>query len=247
MARFGSLLGASATKLGRRIQLLVGSSAGITVGTVTADVTFDGDTGPVARINPSTQNQNVALYVETSLAKGLVQLVQNVGTTYNLVVKSGATTVATLAPGDWGMFFTVDGTTYYAMTTSSVVGALATILATASTWSAKQTFGAVRLGGIVDSPMTAAQVLGAADTITLPTTGVNKALSSVAARTGLILTVGTIAGQLIVLENVNASDSLTFDVTPATSKVAAATCLLPAGTAKLFTWNATTSLWYPVG
>lgn len=110
------------------------------------------------------------------------------------------------------------------------------------------TTGAVAtIGGKLLSPMTAAQVLGAADTILLPTTGINKALSSVAARTGLILTVGTAAGQMIILMNVNASDNLTFDATPATSHVAATTCAIPAGTAKLFTWNATTSLWYPVG
>jgi len=107
--------------------------------------------------------------------------------------------------------------------------------------------GTAAVVGPVSSPMTAAQVLGAADTITLPTTGKSKAISSVAARTGLILADGTVAGQEIVLMNVNASDSLTFDTTPATSHVAQSVCVIPAGTAKLFTWNATTSRWYPVG
>lgn len=107
--------------------------------------------------------------------------------------------------------------------------------------------GNLRVGGVLDSPMTAAQVLGAADTITLPTTGINKALSSAAARTGLILTGGTIAGQIIILMNTNAADSLTFDATPATSNVALSTCVIPAGAAMLFTWNATASRWFPVG
>lgn len=107
--------------------------------------------------------------------------------------------------------------------------------------------GTAAVVGPVSSPMTAAQVLGAADTITLPTTGKSKALSSVAARTGLILAAGTVSGQEIVLMNVNAADSLTFDTTPATSHVAQSVCAIPAGGAKLFSWNATTSLWYPVG
>lgn len=113
----------------------------------------------------------------------------------------------------------------------------------------KLTTAAVQLGGIVDSPMTAAQVLGAADTITLPTTGMNKAVSSAAARVDTVLTAGTIAGQMIVLMNANVSggDSITFHATPATSRVALASYVLVAGRATMFTWNATASLWFPVG
>lgn len=111
----------------------------------------------------------------------------------------------------------------------------------------KTTTGNVRLGGIVDSPMTAAQVLAGSGTITLPTTGINKALSSASAVTGIILTAGTVAGQIIVLMNVNASDAITFDTTPATSNVAQSVCAINANTAKMFTWNATTSRWYPIG
>ena len=123
--------------------------------------------------------------------------------------------------------------------------------AAAVTWALPQTFtsGFTAVGasivGPLSSPMTAAQVLGAADTITLPTTGINKALSSVAARTGLILTVGTVAGQLLCLHNINAADNLTFNATPATSKVAKSICTIPAGTALTLTWDATAALWFP--
>ena len=104
--------------------------------------------------------------------------------------------------------------------------------------------------GPVSSPMTAAQdISGNGQTITLPTTGINKAISSGAARTGTILAAGTVAGQLVVIHNTNASggDAITFDATPATSRVAQGTHAISAGTARLYTWDATAALWFPVG
>tara|TARA_R110000868_G_scaffold84975_1_gene239276 strand:- start:636 stop:2009 length:1374 start_codon:yes stop_codon:yes gene_type:complete len=107
------------------------------------------------------------------------------------------------------------------------------------------TTGPLSVGGEMSSPMTAAQVVAGSGTITLPTTGINKAVSSASAVTGIILTAGTVAGQMIYLMNVNAADAITFDATPATSRVALASASIVAGTGRFFSWNATTSLWYP--
>lgn len=107
--------------------------------------------------------------------------------------------------------------------------------------------GTAAVVGPVSSPMTAAQVLTNGNTVTLPTTGESKALSSASAVTGIILAAGTVSGQKVTLMNVNASDSITFDGTPATSNIAQAVHVLPAGTSKVYTWNPTTSRWYPAG
>lgn len=121
------------------------------------------------------------------------------------------------------------------------------LLGLAQTFTAKQTFGAVRLGGIVDSPMEAAQVLTNGATITAPTGGDFKAVSSASAVTGIIMEAGTVAGQVAEITNSNASDSITFDATPATSRVAMAVCVIPAGGLRRFRWNPTTSRWTPTG
>mgnify|MGYP001569010216 CR=1 FL=1 len=100
--------------------------------------------------------------------------------------------------------------------------------------------------GPVSSPMTAAQDVATGNTITLPATGMFKALTATAgAATGVILTVGTVAGQMIYLANAHATNAITFDATPATSKVARGTTALVAGAGMWFAWNATTGLWQP--
>ena len=88
---------------------------------------------------------------------------------------------------------------------------------------------------------------GAAGTIA--TTGVGIArVSPAAARTGIILAAGTYPGQeVFVLNEAVAANTLTFNTTPATSKVAnSATASAIAGlTGRLFKWDSSTSLWYP--
>ncbi len=107
--------------------------------------------------------------------------------------------------------------------------------------------GTAAVVGPVSSPMTAAQVLTNGATVTLPTTGKSKSLTSASAVTGIILAAGTVSGQEIVLMNANAADSITFDGTPATSNIAQAVHLIAAGTSKVYTWNPTAARWFPAG
>lgn len=126
------------------------------------------------------------------------------------------------------------------------VGAIATTLGL-GTGNAVSHAGITNTGTDV-SPVTSAQDIATGNTITLPVGGTRKRLTATAgAATGVILTVGATDGQQITLFNVHASNSITFNATPATSKVAAATCVLPVGGSRLFTWDATSSLWYPTG
>ena len=105
--------------------------------------------------------------------------------------------------------------------------------------------GPLVVGGKLSSPMTAATAVADNGTIALPTTGINKAVSSATAVTGVILAAGTVPGQMIYLMNVNATNSITFDATPATSNVALASAVIVAGTGRFFSWNPTAGLWYP--
>ena len=107
--------------------------------------------------------------------------------------------------------------------------------------------GTAAVVGPVSSPMTPDVVLTNGATVALPTIGKSKSLSSASAVTGIILAAGTVSGQEVTLLNANASDSITFNATPATSNIAQAVHVLPAGTSKVYTWNPTTSRWYPAG
>ena len=131
-----------------------------------------------------------------------------------------------------------DGNATHSGTVTAVALAVATITTT----------GAVVLGGAMSSPMTAAAAVAGSGTIALPVGGDFRAVSSASAVTGVILTAGTVAGQTITLANINVSggDAITFHATPATSRVALASCALVAGTATTFRWNATAALWFPV-
>lgn len=218
---------------------------GVSIEVLAGTYTFGKNSPNIGSFDPNGSNRNMQLPAEEACA-GFFGIYHNAGSVAaNLVfLNDAAGTVATLPIGHH-IVLACDGTAWTAIQGAT----LAAALATANTWTAKQTFGATSLGGIVDSPMTAVQVLTNAATITLPTTGINKAISAASAVTGIILTAGTVAGQLIVLENVNASggDPITFNATPATSRVAQGTHAILAATAKLYTWNATAALWYPVG
>lgn len=214
---------------------------GITIETLAGTFTFGPDTPNVGSFDPNGSDRNMQLEAEEK-CEGFFGMYYNAGTVAaNLVfLNDAAGTVATLNMGEW-MVLACDGVAWAAFP----VTAFADYLATPNTWTAKQTFSAVRLGGIVDSPVTAVQVLVSTDTITLPTTGKNKRLSSVAAVTGIILTVGTVDGQDITLFNVNAANSITFNTTPGTSKVARAASVIAAGSAVRLVWDSTSTLWYP--
>lgn len=246
MAYADTLLGGSVERLGRRLLLAVGSSVNIAVATLTGNVTCTTKTPMILRLDPNGSNRTVTLLTGND-AKGEVKLIQNAGSANTIAAAygSGPTTLATLQPGEWGVMYSADGATYYAATASS----LTTALATAATWTARQTFtGGLSLGGAVDSPMTSAQDIATGGTITLPTTGMNKALDATAgAATGAILTAGTVAGQFVILHNKHASNSITF-AAAGTSNVADGTgCAIPALKAKAFTWDATASRWFAWG
>lgn len=67
-------------------------------------------------------------------------------------------------------------------------------------------------------------------------------ISAASAVTGVIMQAGVIDGQLIYLVNTG-SFSITFNTTPATSHIAAATYSVPATTTKLLIWNAGIARW----
>lgn len=73
-------------------------------------------------------------------------------------------------------------------------------------------------------------------------------VTHVAAVTGMIIQAGTVHGQHLDILNVSAN-TLTFNTTPATSRVAAAaaTVAIPANAGMHFVWNNIDSLWYDIG
>lgn len=90
---------------------------------------------------------------------------------------------------------------------------------------------------------------GAGGTITTSGVGVAR-VTPAAARTGVILQAGTVAGQLcLVINEAAVGNSITFNTTPATSNVAdsATEALIPGLQSRLFIWDSGTSLWYAVG
>lgn len=70
-------------------------------------------------------------------------------------------------------------------------------------------------------------------------------LSSASSTVGAILAPGLFDGQQVTLINLEASNSVTFDSTPATSRVVVASYALLATQAATFTWVASTGRWYP--
>jgi hypothetical protein len=71
-------------------------------------------------------------------------------------------------------------------------------------------------------------------------------LNQAAAVTGIIMQAGIRDGQHLVLVNTNASNSITFNATPATSLVASTTEVIAVNRATLMVWNAVTSRWHRV-
>ncbi len=98
------------------------------------------------------------------------------------------------------------------------------------------------------TPMTAAQDIATGNTITLPSGGYFKSLDATAgAATGVILTAGTVAGQVIMLCNKHATNSITFAAAGTSNVANGASANIPALTAKKFVWNATESRWFMIG
>lgn len=139
MAKLAGYLGDSLYPIGRSLVLSLAGSNGVLSTTISADATFDKTSAMVSLINGGAANRNVSALAPCEVA-GMWKIFKNTGSTNNLVLKDSggnAITGGTLTPGDWGMVF-YNGTAWTALTTSP----LATILATANTWTAAQAFSA---------------------------------------------------------------------------------------------------------
>lgn len=137
MAKLSGYLGSSLLRWGRQIVLDQAGSHGVVSTTISADATFDETSAMISLIDGGGSNRNVSALASCEVV-GMVKVFKNTGSTNNLTLKdSAASTLATLAPGDWGVIVH-NGTAWKALTSQ----ALASVLATASTWSALQTFGA---------------------------------------------------------------------------------------------------------
>jgi hypothetical protein len=141
MAKLAGYIGSSLQRYGRQIVLNVGGSVGIYSSTISAAATFDESSAMVSAINGGAADRNVTALASCEVV-GMVKAFYNSGSTNNLVIqKADTTTLATLKPGDWVVIFH-NGTTWIVWSTVAAVNALATILATANTWTAAQAFSA---------------------------------------------------------------------------------------------------------
>lgn len=95
----------------------------------------------------------------------------------------------------------------------------------------------------------AAQAVNNGDTITLPTSGFNKRVttSTAANKTGVILTPGTADGQMICIINQEPANSIAFAAAPGGNVADGASAVIPALRAMIFTWAAGAALWYRQG
>lgn len=82
-------------------------------------------------------------------------------------------------------------------------------------------------------------------TITLPT-GINKVCTTTAARTGIILTAGTVDGQIINLINASAN-TITFAAAGTSNVADGATTAIAANRAVTLIWDSGSSRWYKTG
>lgn len=154
--------GSSLNRWGRRVVLAVGSSIGVNVQTVSATVTLAAQSAMIQLINGGAASRDVALPVDAALAGGM-QLIKNTGATNNLVVKYGATTIATLAPSEWAICSSVTGLIWYAATVSGTFsGAISAVTATFTgrvTTTDGVTSGDARIvGGVVSAKSTTTSV-----------------------------------------------------------------------------------------
>jgi hypothetical protein len=103
--------------------------------------------------------------------------------------------------------------------------------------------GSIILAGPVSSPVTAAQALVTGNTITLPTSGLNKLVTCAAAVTGAIMTAGRFDGDEVCLLN-NSANSCTF-AAAGTSKVAdGASAVIAANTSMRLVYSTSAALWF---
>ena len=109
----------------------------------------------------------------------------------------------------------------------------------------------ILLGALSSAPFAANQDITAnGQTITLPnatTEAIIKQINPTAARTGTILTAGTVNGQILVLLNIAAAANTNTFAVEATSNVAnGVTCVMRGREAAVFFWSSGQARWFPV-
>lgn len=99
--------------------------------------------------------------------------------------------------------------------------------------------------GTIDLVQSAtAPVIAANGTITTSGVGVARVAPS-AARSGIIMQAGTIAGQICLVVNESAfANSIQMDVSGTSNVADGAACYIPGLSSRLFVWNSSTALWY---
>ena len=114
--------------------------------------------------------------------------------------------------------------------------------------------GLVNIGGPLRSStrlnvVTETQSINTGDTILLPVLGFNTrvATSTLADKTGVILTAGTADGQTINIINTSAANTITFAAAGTSNVADGVLAVIPALRAMIFTWVAATSRWYRQG
>lgn len=141
MALLVGYTGHSFIRQGRQLLFQNAGDDGIVSTTISANATFDESSAMISLVNGGAANRNVTALATCEIS-GMVKVFYNAGSTNDLVLQSSApATLATIKPGDWVVIFH-NGSAWSVMSTVAAANTLATILSTANTWSALQTFGA---------------------------------------------------------------------------------------------------------
>jgi len=109
--------------------------------------------------------------------------------------------------------------------------------------------GATVLSGatVASTPAAAQTLTGNGQTITLPTAGFTKEVTTASARTGTILTAGTVDGQMLLLfHSGSAANTITMAASGTSNVANGASCVIAGLEAALFIWDAGGSLWFSV-
>lgn len=91
-----------------------------------------------------------------------------------------------------------------------------------------------------------AQALAASGTITTAGLGISR-VNPGAACTGVILQAGTVDGQVVVVENTNAANTVTMAAAGTSHVADGVSDVIAVLTSRMFTWNATAGLWSRAG
>lgn len=107
-------------KIGNLLALGASSGGlGVAVTTLTGTLTMTAYSEQLQKLNGGVANRDVVLPVVAAKYKGVFYVIHNAGTTNDLVVKDAGTTLATLNPGEAGIFACTAGTSWVLMLQAS--------------------------------------------------------------------------------------------------------------------------------